>query len=92
MFLFFVARQVIDGMGGLHFNTSLHYPDFDLTERILELASLGSFPLFTYSADFHRYEANVLLLEIGQPDPPLLFTKSTNQHVRICYHDNVYQI
>lgn len=69
-------------MGGLSFNTSLPYPEFDLTERLLQLAELDSFPLFTLIGDFHRYNSSRILLHVAPPTATLVVSKVNNPDVR----------
>ncbi|KAF6037920.1 ECE2 [Bugula neritina] len=75
----FEVRQLIDGLGGLSFNVSEPYPDFDLTERLIQLMKYKVFPLFQYKIDFHHYQSRTLVLQITSPEEPLLFARNSSQ-------------
>jgi len=79
----FTVRQLIDGLGGLSFNVSEPYPDFDLTERLIQLMEYKVFPLFQYKIDFHHYQSRTLVLQITSPEEPLLFARNSSQAVSL---------
>lgn len=83
MTVLFIARELIDEMGGLWENSSEPYPEFDLTGRLIELAMLGSFPLIKFGGEFHRYDKYQILPQVAPPEPPIMFSSSDNQQVSV---------
>lgn len=79
---YFLARQIIDTMGGMSFNLLQPDPDFDLTDRLIDLWKFKSYPLFTMSAVFHRYKTNMFLFQLGAVEAPLLFSRKESVQVK----------
>ena len=59
----------------MSFTVNTSVPDFDLTDRLIQLAKMEVWPLFTMTPEFHRYEDRTFVIMIGSPESPLLFTK-----------------
>lgn len=77
------ARLVIDSLGGLSFNVTETYPDFDLSDRLLDLAKMDVWPLFTMSPIFHRYKDRTFILQLGMAEAPILFAKKDSMTVSL---------
>ncbi|XP_067946188.1 neprilysin-1-like [Watersipora subatra] len=78
-------RTIIDGLGGLSFNLTEPFDNFDLTERLIEMRELQTDPLFLLSINFHQYERNTILLDISPPAGTIVITKkmSVNGFTRL---------
>lgn len=82
------ARQIIDSMGGLYYNLTEPYPEFDLTERLIKMRRLDTTPLFRLGINFDRHVPNTVLLDISPPVSPLLISQKDSVDVITIYNSH----